>query len=103
MKYVETMVLNFLNIMIKFERLGNPAKITVTNTANIEKNVNKIEENMNKIFEYLKKYPNAKHKDIMENLQISKRTLERMIALLKEKKYIERVGNNRLGYWNILK
>lgn len=40
---------------------------------------------MNNIFEYLKKYPNAKHKNIIKDLQISKRTLEWMIALLKEK------------------
>ena len=84
------------DIMIKFEAL-NVAK----NVANGSKN--KIEENTPLVLEFLKQYPETTQKNIMENLNISKRTLERIISLLKENSYIERIGNNRSGYWQILK
>ena len=92
------------DIMIKFEALNiakNTAKNTAKNIANGSKN--KIEENIPIVFEFLKLYPGTTQKNIIENLNISKRTLERIISLLKEDGYIERVGNNRSGYWKILK
>ena len=92
------------DIMIKFEALNiakNTAKNTAKNIANGSKN--KIEENIPIVFEFFKLYPGTTQKNIIENLNISKRTLERIISLLKEDGYIERVGNNRSGYWKILK
>ena len=88
------------DIMIKFVAL-NAAKNAAKNAANGSKN--KIEENSDTVFNYLNLYPNAKQKDIMADLEISRRTLERIISLLKENGSIERVGNNRSGYWKILK
>ena len=88
------------DIMIKFEAL-NTAKNTAKNTANGSKN--KIEENFSAVFEFLKQYPETTYKNITESLNISKRTLERIISLLKENGYIKRIGNNRSGYWKILK
>ncbi|WP_462424734.1 ATP-binding protein [Fusobacterium ulcerans] len=92
------------DIMIKFEALNtakNTAKNIAKNTANSSKN--KIEENTPIVLEFLKQYPKTTQKNIIENLNISKRTLERIISLLKEDGYIERIGNNRSGYWKILK
>lgn len=86
--------------MIRFEAL-NVAKNVAKNVANGSKN--KIEENTPLVLEFLKQYPETTQKNIMENLNISKRTLERIISLLKENSYIERIGNNRSGYWQILK
>lgn len=88
------------DIMIRFEVL-NVAKNVAKNVANGSKN--KIEENTPLVLEFLKQYPETTQKNIMENLNISKRTLERIISLLKENSYIERIGNNRSGYWQILK
>ena len=65
------------DIMIRFEAL-NVAK----NVANGSKN--KIEENTPLVLEFLKQYPETTQKNIMENLNISKRTLERIISLLKK-------------------
>ncbi len=84
------------DIMIKFEALN-----ATKNAANGSKN--KIEENSFVVFEFLRQYPKTTYKNIIENLNISRRTLERIISLLKENGYIERVGNNRSGYWKILK
>ena len=84
------------DIMIKFEALN-----TAKNIANSSKN--KIEENTPIVLEFLRQYPKTTQKNIIENLNISKRTLERIISLLKEDGYIERIGNNRSGYWKILK
>lgn len=92
------------DIMIKFEALNtakNIAKNIAKNTANSSKN--KIEENTPIVLEFLRQYPKTTQKNIIENLNISKRTLERIISLLKEDGYIERVGNNRSGYWKVLK
>ena len=92
------------DIMIKFEALNtakNIAKNIAKNTANSSKN--KIEENTPIVLEFLRQYPKTTQKNIIENLNISKRTLERIISLLKEDGYIERIGNNRSGYWKILK
>ncbi|HEY4533367.1 MAG TPA: ATP-binding protein [Fusobacterium sp.] len=80
------------DIMVKFEALN-----TAKNTAN------KIDENIQFVLDYLKEYPSAKQKHIMEDLHVSRRTLERITSLLKERAYIERVGNNRSGYWKIKK
>lgn len=88
------------DIMIRFEAL-NVAKNVAENVADGSKN--KIEENTPLVLEFLKQYPEITQKNIMENLNISKRTLERIISLLKENSYIERIGNNRSGYWQILK
>lgn len=85
--------------MIKFESLENTAK----NTAKIREKENKIEANIDNVLKYLKEYPNIKQKNILNDLHLSKRTLERIIAFLKKKNYIERIGNNRSGYWKILK
>ena len=82
--------------MIKFEAL-NAAKNTAKNSKN------KVEENISIVLNYLKEYPSARQKDIMDNLNLSRRTLERVISFLKEKKYIERIGNNRSGSWKVLK
>ena len=87
--------------MIKFEVKKNAAKNTAKNTANNFKN--KIEENSVSILEYLKEHPTTTQKNIMENFNLSRRTIERIIATLKEEGKIERVGNNRSGYWKILK
>ncbi|WP_261563948.1 ATP-binding protein [Fusobacterium gonidiaformans] len=80
------------DITLKFEALN-----TAKNAAS------KIDDNFYLVFDYLNQFPTTKHKNIMEDLNISRRTLERIISLLKEQSYIERIGNNRSGYWKILK
>ena len=56
-----------------------------------------------KVLEFLIKNPQSTQKEIGTRLHITTRTVERAIAALKEQRYIERVGNNRSGYWEIKK
>ena len=56
-----------------------------------------------KLLEYLKENPKATQKELAEYFNVTKRTIERNMNILKKEKFIERVGNNRLGYWKILK
>lgn len=85
---------------IKFEAL-NTAKNIAKNTANSLKN--KIEENTPVVLEFLEQNPETTQKNIIENLNISKRTLERNNIFIKRSRLYERVGNNRSGYWKVLK
>ncbi|MEY3452014.1 MAG: hypothetical protein RL711_1842, partial [Bacteroidota bacterium] len=41
--------------------------------------------------------------EIAGKLQLTKRSIENYISKLKEKRYIERVGSDKTGYWKILK
>jgi putative transcriptional regulator len=52
---------------------------------------------------FLIKYPKSTQKEISEKLEVTTRTVERTIAVLKEQGYIKRAGNNRSGYWEIKK
>lgn len=75
--------------MIKFETL---------NTDNTD-----IDFKIEKLLEYLKENPNVTQKRVAEYFNITKRTIEGNMNILKREKLIERVGNNRSGYWKILK
>ncbi len=74
------------DIMIKFEALNTDTDFKAE-----------------KLLEYLKENPKATQKELAEYFDITKRTIERNMNILKKEKFIERVGNNRLGYWKILK
>lgn len=78
------------DIMIKFEALN-----TNTNTD--------INFKIEKLLEYLKENPKATQKELVKYFDVTKRTIERNMNILKKEKFIERVGNNRSGYWQILK
>ena len=84
------------DIMIKFEALN-----TDTNTDNTDTNTDNTD--IQKILEYLKQKPTATQKEMAEYFNITRRTVERNMNILKEKGYIKRVGNNRSGHWKILK
>lgn len=83
------------DIMIKFTAL----KIT-TNTTTITTNTTDIIEY---IIKYLENKPNSTQKEMAEHFNITKRVIEEIIKKLKNEGRIIRKGNNRSGYWEILK
>ena len=82
------------DIMIKFEALNTDINTDINTDTNF-----KIEN----LLEYLKENPKATQKELAEYFKVTRRTIERNMNILKKEKFIERVGNNRSGYWQILK
>ncbi len=56
-----------------------------------------------KVIELLKKNPNATIKIIFNETGISTRTVQRILASLKEKEIIVRMGSDKTGYWKVVK
>lgn len=52
--------------------------------------------------ELLKANPNTTQVELSNKLNVSRRTVSTLLANLKEKEKIERVGSDRKGYWKIL-
>jgi len=67
---------------------------------NYKKNKNKNEDEQF-ILDLLKDNPHYFKKDILDSTNMSSRTIDRIIASLKEKKLLTRVGSNKNGYWKV--
>jgi len=49
------------------------------------------------------KNPENTYNQLTSEMGVSRRSVSRAVASLVEKKYIERVGNNKLGFWKIIR
>lgn len=49
------------------------------------------------------KNPENTYNQLASEMGVSRRSVSRAVASLVEKKYIERVGNNKLGFWKIIR
>jgi len=49
------------------------------------------------------KNPENTYDQLASEMGVSRRSVSRAVASLVEKKYIERVGNNKLGFWKIIR
>ena len=56
-----------------------------------------------KVYNLLKQNPNAIIKMISKETSISIRTVQRILASLKEKELIVRMGSDKTGYWKLIK
>ena len=56
----------------------------------------------NNYIKELKINPNITQVELSNKLNVSRRTISTLLANLKEKGKIERVGSDRKGYWKIL-
>jgi len=90
----------------EFETLRGTFKVTFkkekqeTTAQNITENCT---DNEIELLELLKINPNITQVELSNKLNVSRRTISTLLANLKEKKKIERVGSDRKGYWKILK
>ena len=50
----------------------------------------------------MKEYPQITIAEIVKKTKIPRRTIERIIARLKNKKLIDREGANKGGYWKVM-
>lgn len=82
----------------EFETLRGTFKVTFRK----EKTEN-CTDNELKLLELLKTSPNITQLELSNKLNVSRRTISTLLANLKEKNKIERIGSDRKGYWKILK
>ena len=91
------------DIMIKFTapetrvvRVNNWVNDRVNDRVN-----NQLSENEYSVLDALTNDPGLTVSKLAENLKLSRKTIARILKNLQTKKLIERIGNNRKGYWNI--
>lgn len=60
-----------------------------------------LNENEKIVYGAMKANPQITIAEIVQKARISRRTVERIIAILKEKELIERSGANKGGYWKV--
>ncbi len=89
----------------EFETLRGTFKVTFRKEKQekIAQNVTKnCTDNEMKLLELLKVNPNTTQVELANKLNISRRTGSTLLANLKEKGKIERIGSDRKGYWKML-
>ena len=80
---------------IRFKALGN----ALINESKTSKSQNDVWADT--VAETLKKNPKITQKELVEQFDISRRTLQRKLNELKEKGKIIRKGGMRYGYWEV--
>ena len=73
----------------------------VTNVTNDVTNVTNDVTNENSVLDLISKKPEITTKEISEILTLSERQCKRIMAQLKDKGIIERIGTSRMGHWTI--
>ena len=87
------------DIMVKFKALQS-AKVTESKTPNRhDDGLNVGLEN--KILEFIRENPKITMLEIAQKVNVTKRTIERIVKNLREENCIERKGGKRYGYWEI--
>lgn len=97
---------SYINVVIPFNKKVTNTLDTGKNTGkNYGKNLedDKLTENEKRVLLELIGNPSIPYDQLVVGLKISRRTVSRVFVSLVEKGYIERVGNNKTGYWKIIK
>ena len=63
----------------------------------------KLSDNENKILAIIYKYPSDTQEQIAKKVNLTRRTVQRLMQQLKEQNRIERIGSKRNGNWQIKK
>ncbi|MBQ6920486.1 MAG: putative DNA binding domain-containing protein [Bacilli bacterium] len=82
---------------------GNGFRFTFYRNVGGVNGVVKITSGEEKVYDILKQNPNATIRMISEETKISIRTVQRILASLKEKELIIRMGSDKTGYWKVNK
>lgn len=81
----------------EFETLRGTFKVTFR-----KEKLENCTENEIKLLQLLKTNANITQVELSKKLHVSRRTISNVIANLKEKGKIERIGSDRKGYWKII-
>lgn len=95
--YIDVTIPFDTDVIVSMPQLGtNDGTDTVTTYNNdLSKNESRI------ILELIKK-PAITYSELADETGISRRTVSRVMAMLTEKRYIKRIGNNKSGYWSVI-
>ena len=63
----------------------------------------RVNDNMMKVLNVISEDPGHSYNDISDEIGISRKSVATIIKKLKDLGIIERIGNNKKGYWKIKK
>ena len=89
------LLINYWTIL----RIMRNCPVTVDKNGEIN---GRISEGELMILSVLKKLPSMTNTDLAAASGKSERTISRLLAALKNKKLIQRIGSNKTGYWKVL-
>lgn len=97
---------SYMNVIIPFnkivmEQLGREKRNIGDNVA--DKMPEDLTENEKRVILELINNPSIPYDTLVENLNVSRRTISRVFVSLVNKGYIERIGTNKTGYWKLIK
>ena len=95
--------INPTDIMIEFDA---PQRLVIDNFSKVNDRVtdrvtDRVNDNMVKVLNIISEDPGYSYNDIADKVAISRKGVATIIKKLKEQGIIERVGNNKKGYWKI--
>jgi len=94
---------NFIRVVFKSEKSLNEKQETVSIEKLGEKLGEKLTKNQKSIIDIILNNPYSTINKISQKIGISSTAVENNLRKLKEKRYIERVGSDKGGYWKIIK
>ena len=93
--------INPTDIMIEFDA---PQRLVIDNFSKVNDRVtDRVNDNMMKVLNVISEDPGYSYNDISDEIGISRKSVATIIKKLKDLGIIERIGNNKKGYWKIKK
>ena len=97
--------INPTDIMIEFD---SPQRLVIDNFSKVNDKVtdrvtDRVNDNMMKVLNVISEDPGYSYNDISDEIGISRKSVATIIKKLKDLGIIERIGNNKKGYWKIKK
>ena len=93
--------INPTDIMIEFDA---PKRLVIDNFSKVTDRVtDRVNDNTMKVLNVISEDPGYSYNDISDEIGISRKSVATIIKKLKDLGIIERIGNNKKGYWKIKK
>lgn len=81
-----------------------PQRLVIDNFSKVNDRVtDRVNDNMMKVLNVISEDPGYSYNDISDEIGISRKSVATIIKKLKDLGIIERIGNNKKGYWKIKK
>lgn len=90
---------SYINVTIPFNK-----KVLASTNLNIYNEDNdELNNNEKEVLLKLAKQPDIPYLELTKELNVSRRTISRVFSSLVSKEYIKRIGNNKTGYWLVIR